>query len=158
MEQDKLNFAKNYRKADTKIKNRKKLMKDLRISFIMPGIFVSILAIMKPIFLLFLLFEGVLYGTFAGYAHLYNRNDIDNCNVGNKNRIKYADYKEMKKSGELDKLIQQINEEEKQEAEKMYKEYLEFVKGKSYTSINTSFTEEEKQADTTTEVDNINNL
>ena len=107
------------------------------IAFIFPGVFAIIMSIlMNPILLTVLIFEGLLYGSFATYAHLCNRDDINKC--GKEYNLTYTDYKQMKKSGELEILYKQIEEMQKQEANEMYSQYLDFVKGKSYTPVKTT--------------------
>ena len=86
MEQDKLKFAKNCKMAEIGFKNRKKILKDAGIAFTFPAIFAIIMSILlNPILLSVVLFEVLLYGAFATYAHLCNRDDISKCNVGTTN-------------------------------------------------------------------------
>ena len=152
MDQNKLKFARNCKRAEIGFKNRKKLLKDSAIAFIFPAIFAIIMSILlNPLLLGVLIFEVLLYGSFATYTHLCNRDDIKKCNVGTTN-FTYKDYKQMKKSGELDRLYQQIDEEMQKEAQEMYPQYLEFISGKRYTPVVTTSerVEEDKK-------DNVNN-
>lgn len=158
MDKDKLKFAKNCKMAEIGFKNRKKLLKDAGIAFTFPAIFAIIMSILLNLILLsVVLFEVLLYGAFATYAHLCNRDDISKCNVGTTN-FTYKDYKQMKKSGELDKLYQKVEEMNKQEAEENYQRYLEFVNGKTYTPVKTSSVENIQETDKDNEIENNNNL
>ena len=157
MEQDKLNFAKNCKYTETGFKSRKKLLKRMGISFIFPAIVAICMSIVYPVFLGIVFFEVLLYGSFATYAHMCNRDDINECNVGSTN-FTYKDYKEMKKSGELDKLYQHIEELNKKEAEKNYQQYLRFVEGKSYTPVKTLFVEKNQDTKDNNDVEINNNL
>lgn len=137
MEQDKLNFAKNCKIAEKGFKTRKKMLKDMAIAFAVPGLFVIILSTVFPIVLTILAFEVLLYGSFATYAHLCNCEDIKKCNVETTN-FTYKDYKQMKKSGELVRLYQQIEEIKNKQSEEMYSHYSEFIKNNINTTIKTS--------------------
>ena len=147
MEQDKLKFAKNCKIAEEGFKNRKKLLRDFSIACIFPAAFAVFMSIFtSPIILTVLMIEVLLYGSFATYAHLCNRDDINKC--GKEYNLTYADYKQMKKSGELERLYKQIEEMQKQEANEMYSQYLDFVKGKTYTSLKTSSIESNEEIQT----------
>ena len=112
MDQNKLKFARNCKRAEIGFKNRKKLLKDSAIAFIFPAIFAIIMSILlNPLLLGVLIFEVLLYGSFATYTHLCNRDDIKKCNVGTTN-FTYKDYKQMKKSGELARTVAIDNVEE----------------------------------------------
>ena len=156
MEKDKLNFVKKCKIAEEGFKNRKKLLKDTGIAFIFPAIFAIIMSITFPI--LWAVFAGItaLYSSFIFYAHLCNVNDINQC--GKETNFTYTDYKQMKKSGELERLYKQIEEMQKQEANEMYSQYLEFVKGKTYTSVKTSSIESNAEIKTDDDIEINNNL
>ena len=62
MEKDKLNFAKNCKRAEKGFKSRKKLLKDAGIAFIFPAIFAIIMSITFP----------VLWAVFACFIALYS--------------------------------------------------------------------------------------
>ena len=158
MEKDKLQFAKNYEKIKDKLRFRKKIMIDMGIAFIFPTIFIGIMAMSFPIILFLLVFEGLMYGTFAGYAHLCNRVDIDNCNKGCEKQFTYKEFKQMKKSGELENLYKQIKEMDKKEAEETYSQYLEFVKGKTYSPVKSSSVENNEEIETNKDEEINNNL
>ena len=79
------------------------------------------------------------------------------CNNGCKQQFTYTDYKQMKKSGELERLYKQIEEMQKQEANEMYSQYLDFVKGKTYSTIKTSSIESNEEIQTD-DVEINNNL
>jgi len=155
MEQDKLKFAKNCKIAEKGFKNRKKLLKDIGIRFIFPAIFAIIMSTTFPIIWAVFACITALYGSFVFYAHLCNVNDINQC--GKEINFTYKDYKQMKKSGELERLYKQIEEMQKQEANEMYSQYLDFVKGKTYTSVKTSSIESNAEIQTD-DVEINNNL
>ena len=155
MEQDKLKFAKNCKRAEIGFKNRKKLLKDAGIAFIFPAIFAIIMSITFPIIWAVFACITALYGSFVFYAHLCNVNDINQC--GKEINFTYKDYNQMKKSGELVRLYKQIEEMQKQEANEMYSQYLDFVKGKTYTPVKTTDKKVENQYEFV-EKENNNNL
>ena len=158
MEKDKLNFAKNCRRIEEDIKNRKKNVKGLALSLGIPFIFAILYSILNPwVAILYFIFASALFGIVCVTAHYYNRRDIDNCNIKNANQFTYTDYKQMKKSGELERLYKQIEEMQNQEATEMYSQYLDFVKGKTYTPVKTTDKKIENQYEFV-EKENNNNL
>ena len=143
MEQDKLNFTKNYLMIKDNFTMRKKDV----VSTAKTAGFISLFAIFALIHTLwalpFLLIPNLYLIASCISVYYYNYKDIENCNVGNIKKITYKEFKQMKKSGELQQLIDEINKQNQQEAAESYKAYLEFVKGKTYTPIN--ITEESEQ-------------
>lgn len=137
---DKIKFAKNFRTKQDMFNNINKLQKGTIIAVGVPAVVSTALSIINPLFLITLLIDGVIGLPLIGFSQYRKHEIVRECRNGCENPISYKEFKQMSKSGELEKLIQQVRIEEQQEFNEQYKQaFIDVVeKAKPYSIRSTT--------------------
>ncbi len=133
MEQDRLQFVRNYIRNKDLYHGVNKMQKDITIAVGIPSLIPAIFSIFNPLFLLCLTACLAIGLPLIGFSQYRKHEIIKECNNGCLKEIPYKDFKRMLKSGELDNLIQKVRDEEQEKFNEEYRNaFIEFAKTHHY--------------------------